>query len=252
MDVTYAAAGFPPPIHPAEADLFCRQTAMPGHNQARVEAAHIVVVGCGGLGSWMAVALARLGVRQLTLIDPDQFDRTNAPRQLMFAADLGTFKAHAVARNIVAHMTNAGTIRALAMPFERALACLDTQIDAVAIGVDHNATRLTASRWTRQRQVPAVFAMLSQDGLRMQVFLQRPTGACLSCVLPNLAPEAAAPCAAASITSCLLASAHAGQLLVSALCDDRDVPSWRETSLDGTTERSARPRQRTTCPHGEQ
>src|SRR5437870_4131692 len=78
------APGFPGPQHPAEADLFCRQEAMPGHDQTRIANAHVAVVGCGGLGSWIALALARLGVSQLTLIDPDRFDRTNAPRQLMF------------------------------------------------------------------------------------------------------------------------------------------------------------------------
>ena len=55
------APGFPPPAHVAEADLFCRQTAMPGHDQERLEAAHIAVIGCGGLGSWIALGLGSHG-----------------------------------------------------------------------------------------------------------------------------------------------------------------------------------------------
>ena len=38
---------------------------------ARVRAAHIAVVGLGGVGSWTAEALARSGVGALTLVDLD-------------------------------------------------------------------------------------------------------------------------------------------------------------------------------------
>src|SRR5437773_2351271 len=62
------APGFPPPAHEAEPDLFCRQAAMAGHEQERLEAAHIAVIGCGGLGSWIALGLARMGIRELTLV----------------------------------------------------------------------------------------------------------------------------------------------------------------------------------------
>ena len=95
------APGFPPPVHIAEPDLFCRQAAMPGYDQERLGAAHIAVVGSGGLGSWIGLCLVRMGVRTITIRDPDHFDRTNAPRQLVFPGDLGRPKAHAVARNLV-------------------------------------------------------------------------------------------------------------------------------------------------------
>jgi len=51
------------------------------------------IVGAGGLASWVALALARSGVRHLTIVDPDRFDRTNASRQLMFGGDVGDWKA---------------------------------------------------------------------------------------------------------------------------------------------------------------
>ena len=44
--------------------------------------AHVVVVGVGGVGSWAAEALARSGVRRLTLIDMDHVSESNINRQI--------------------------------------------------------------------------------------------------------------------------------------------------------------------------
>lgn len=48
----------------------------------RVFAAHVVVVGIGGVGSWAVESLARSGVGELTLIDLDQVAESNINRQV--------------------------------------------------------------------------------------------------------------------------------------------------------------------------
>lgn len=245
------APGFPPAQHPAEPDLFVRQSSMPGHIQHAIERAHVVVVGCGGLGSWIAVALARMGIGHLTLVDPDVFDRTNVPRQLAFPNDISQSKAYCLARNIVSHMTTAGWVDAVAADSDEALASIRSCPDAIVVGVDNNAARLASSTWARCHRVSAVFVMLSRDGLRVQALRQTPDGACLRCLLPNLDPDVAAPCAAASIAGCFLASAHAVEMVVATLMAQTGIPTWRETSLDGTTERVGTPIRRASCSCGD-
>lgn len=49
---------------------------------AQIRAAHIVVVGVGGVGSWAAEALVRSGVEEISLIDFDQIAESNINRQL--------------------------------------------------------------------------------------------------------------------------------------------------------------------------
>lgn len=49
---------------------------------ASIRAAHVVVVGVGGVGSWTAEALARSGVGRLTLIDMDHVAESNINRQI--------------------------------------------------------------------------------------------------------------------------------------------------------------------------
>ena len=48
----------------------------------KIRAAHVVVVGLGGVGSWAAEALARSGVATLTLIDLDHIAESNINRQI--------------------------------------------------------------------------------------------------------------------------------------------------------------------------
>lgn len=65
---------------------------------ARLAAAHVVVLGIGGVGSFTAEALVRAGVGRVTLVDGERIEETNANRQL-HALDgaFGRFKAEEMA-----------------------------------------------------------------------------------------------------------------------------------------------------------
>lgn len=51
--------------------------------QEKLNNAHLVIVGLGGLGSPAAMYLATAGIGKLTLIDDDQVDRSNLQRQII-------------------------------------------------------------------------------------------------------------------------------------------------------------------------
>ncbi len=66
-----------------------------------IRAAHVVVVGIGGVGSWAAEALARSGVARLTLIDLDHISESNINRQIhAISSTLGQSKAQAMRERI--------------------------------------------------------------------------------------------------------------------------------------------------------
>jgi len=68
---------------------------------ARIRAAHIAVVGLGGVGSWTAEALARSGVAALTLVDLDHVAESNVNRQVQaLGSTLGMAKTAALAARI--------------------------------------------------------------------------------------------------------------------------------------------------------
>lgn len=69
----------------------------------RIFGAHVAVVGIGGVGSWAVEALARSGVRRLTLIDLDHVAESNINRQIhALDSSLGQAKVLAMRERIAA------------------------------------------------------------------------------------------------------------------------------------------------------
>jgi tRNA threonylcarbamoyladenosine dehydratase len=68
---------------------------------AAIRAAHVAVVGIGGVGSWAAEALARSAVGELTLIDLDHVAESNINRQIhALDATIGQAKVRAMRERI--------------------------------------------------------------------------------------------------------------------------------------------------------
>lgn len=80
---------------------FARHIVLPevgGVGQMALADAHVVMIGCGGIGSPALQYLAAAGVGRLTLIDDDSVEASNLQRQTIFAeADIGMPKAQAAA-----------------------------------------------------------------------------------------------------------------------------------------------------------
>lgn len=78
-------------------NLFKRQITLPEIGeigQQKLQDATVLVVGCGGLGSPVAVYLASSGVGKIHLVDFDTVDISNLHRQVFYSLeDVGKFKA---------------------------------------------------------------------------------------------------------------------------------------------------------------
>ena len=69
--------------------------------QARFSRAAVAICGLGGLGSNIAISLARAGVGKLILIDFDRVDLTNLHRQQYKIHQIGKYKTEAMAENLL-------------------------------------------------------------------------------------------------------------------------------------------------------
>ena len=83
---------------------FSRSAALLGADaMARLGAAHVLVVGVGGVGGWCAEALARTGLGRITLVDDDAVAPSNVNRQCPATAEtIGRPKVEAMAERLKA------------------------------------------------------------------------------------------------------------------------------------------------------
>jgi molybdopterin/thiamine biosynthesis adenylyltransferase len=71
----------PPPLPPGADHTFDRQARLFGdRGQYLLGRLKVGVIGCGGVGMILVALLARLGVGELVVVDPERIDPTNLPR----------------------------------------------------------------------------------------------------------------------------------------------------------------------------
>ena len=155
--------------------------------QEKLLAAHVLLIGAGGLGSPIALYLAAAGVGQLTLCDHDTVDLTNLQRQIAHQTSaLGQNKAESAAD--AARAINP-TIHVTALP-QRAdddfLAQQVTQVDLVIDASDNFATRHAINRACVAQRKPLVSGAAVRFDGQVAVFdLRQATAPCYHCLFPE-------------------------------------------------------------------
>ena len=98
-----SAGDLPAPISSAgveAADRFTRQRSLVPLD--RLQQLHVTVIGVGAIGRQVAIQLAAIGCRRVTLVDFDVVDHTNRTTQGYAAADVGTEKVYAARAQMLA------------------------------------------------------------------------------------------------------------------------------------------------------
>ena len=118
----------------------------------RITAAHIAVVGIGGVGSWAVEALARSGVGRLTLIDLDHVSESNINRQIQAVqASVGQAKVQAMQERIHAfHPECVVTCLEDFVGPDNWPALLPEGVDAVIDACDQVSAKTAMASWARQ------------------------------------------------------------------------------------------------------
>ena len=153
-------------LPPERLNRFARHIVLPelgGAGQVALAQAHVVLVGCGGIGNPALQYLAAAGIGRLTLIDDDTVDETNLQRQTLFTpADIGRAKA-VVAADWVQRFDAALEVRAHVgrIGGDNAGAFLK-DADIVLDGCDNFATRLAVSDACVKAGVPLASAAIGR------------------------------------------------------------------------------------------
>lgn len=179
-----------------------RYTPLGPEGQARLVASSVAIVGCGALGSAVAMTLARAGVGRLRLIDRDVPELSNLPRQVLFdevdvaaglpksvaaAGQLARINSAVRFEPVVADLTSANAASLLA------------GVDVIVDGTDNFEARFLVNEFACRERVPWVHGgAIGAEGRVMTVVPGRT--ACLRCLVPEPpAPGALPTCDTAGI-----------------------------------------------------
>ncbi len=158
----------------------------------RLARARVLVVGLGGLGTVAALYLARSGVGELLLADPDTVALSNLPRQILYGDDdVGRRKTEAAGQALAM----AGSIRLTLLPERLAGARLRDAVracDLVCDGSDNFATRFAVNAACIEAGRPLVSAaVIRMVGQLTVIDPGEPAAGCYRCLYPESGEEGA-------------------------------------------------------------
>lgn len=173
------------------ADRFSRQTILPEFGlagQKTLASSSVLIVGCGGLGSPIALYLAAAGVGRLGLVDGDSVDLSNLQRQIMFSEnEVGKQKATA-AQARVSQLNSAVKVDAFSRMYSGEWALEVSQdYDLIVDCTDNFSSKFLINDIALRLNKPFVQASVSGFEGRMASFWAT-KGACYRCLYPSL-PE---------------------------------------------------------------
>ncbi|MDF7794535.1 tRNA cyclic N6-threonylcarbamoyladenosine(37) synthase TcdA [Pseudomonas syringae] len=125
---------------------------------ARLRAAHVAVVGIGGVGSWAAEAMARSGVGEISLFDMDDVCVSNSNRQLhALDSTVGRPKVEVMAERIRA--INPDCIVHAVSDFvtrDTMAECITPDMDFVIDCIDSVNAKAALISWCKRRKIQMV------------------------------------------------------------------------------------------------
>lgn len=131
--------------------------AMTDDGQQAIASTSVAIIGCGGIGSVLVEELARLGVRQFTLIDPDTIEASNLPRLVgAFPEHVGRPKV-TVLQNHLWHIAPNSETTTVQQPVQDAAEYLN-DVDVIIAGVDQVSARMWLNEYAVRHLTPYIDA----------------------------------------------------------------------------------------------
>lgn len=169
---------------------YSRQIMLPHfgvEGQQRLQNAHVVIIGIGGLGSPAAMYLAASGTGSLTLVDFDSVDNSNLQRQIVHNThSIGSNKAESAKKTlqIINPETEIHCIKKQLTLDE--LKAVIADASCVVDATDNFASRYLINRACVALHIPLVTAAAIQYEGQISVFdLRKGSSACYACLYPE-------------------------------------------------------------------
>lgn len=144
--------------------FFKRQIELWGEEKQRsLEKKTILIVGCGGLGSNLALTLGASGIGKIILVDFDKVEAHNIHRQIAFSLeDIGRNKAEVLKQKILARYQEV-EVAVFTEPFEQITDSLSAEkLDLILDATDNFQTRTAIDTFSKKHYTPWIYTSVEE------------------------------------------------------------------------------------------
>ena len=135
-------------------DRFSRFRLIPWWDQKKLQSARVLVIGAGALGNEILKNLVLLGFERIVIVDLDKVEESNLSRSILYrSSDVGSYKAEAAARSVLALAPNVKVKPLVANVVQDCGLGIFAWSDVIIAGLDNREARLWINRcaWKMNR-----------------------------------------------------------------------------------------------------
>ncbi|MFD1418068.1 HesA/MoeB/ThiF family protein [Companilactobacillus keshanensis] len=149
--------------------------------QKKFEGSHVLVIGVGGLGSFVSSELVKAGIGEITLLDFDDVELTNLHRQNLYVeSDVGTDKLEAIKNHLQQANSN---VKINTINKKYSADILSTKYDLVIDCTDNFPVKYQINEDCQKAGIKHIFGTCAAN--QGQVMFIDQDSACLECLYPK-------------------------------------------------------------------
>jgi len=176
-------------------DRYTRQTILQNigeDGQKTLKKSHILIVGCGALGTVAANNLTRAGIGKISILDRDFVELNNLQRQILFDEnDVGEAKAIAATQKLKSINSKIEIIPIVKDLNHTNVEEIIKDVDLVLDGTDNIQTRMLINDVCVRDRIPWIYTgAIGTSGMTMNIL---PDAACIRCLYPNIPKPGSLP-----------------------------------------------------------
>jgi molybdopterin/thiamine biosynthesis adenylyltransferase len=164
-------------------DRYSRFRLIPWWDQNKLQSARVLVVGAGALGNEILKNLVLLGFERIVIVDLDKIEESNLSRTILYrSSDVGTYKAEAAARSVLALAPNVQLKPLVANVVRDCGLGIFAWSDVIIAGLDNREARLWINRCAWKLNRPWIDGAIEGINGVARVFVAG-TAPCYECTL---------------------------------------------------------------------
>lgn len=174
---------------------YSRQTILQNigeEGQRKLKKSHVLIVGCGALGTVAANNLVRTGTGKISILDRDFVELNNLQRQILFDEDdVGEPKAIAATRKLRSINSDIEIVPLVKDLNHTNIEEIIKDVDLVLDGTDNIQTRMLINDVCVREKIPWIYTgAIGTSGMTMNIL---PGAACIRCLYPDIPKPGSLP-----------------------------------------------------------